>query len=223
MYVDSGDPISPPGVRDENLLASACSRPATGIGQRDKYKSVYSKAAALFHSLTKNHAFHNGNKRVALACLIVMLARNKKSLRPEVSDNELFEAVVAITNDTFVSGQKAHADIVVLKFAKWIRDRSSDTSQNPSEMKLVEFLKKAKQAGCTVKDSKGSYVVTSPGNKSIRLGKDSNRLNGKVVRKYMKILHLTGSISYDEFEGGVSEEQAQIRRFRRVLDQLGNA
>ena len=49
---DSGtDPIDPPGVRDENLLESALSRPHTSMGQTKKYPSVEMAAAALLHSL----------------------------------------------------------------------------------------------------------------------------------------------------------------------------
>ena len=41
-------------------------RPQTGLGTIDKYPTIEQKAAALLHSLIKNHAFHNGNKRTAL-------------------------------------------------------------------------------------------------------------------------------------------------------------
>ena len=94
------DPIEPPGVRDANLLGSAVARPRTGLGNVDKYETIDKKAAALFHSLVKNHAFHNGNKRTALVALIVFLGRNGKLL-DEITDRELFDFVVSVAADTF--------------------------------------------------------------------------------------------------------------------------
>lgn len=35
------------------------------------YPSIHEKAAALFESISKNHAFHNANKRTVLASLYV--------------------------------------------------------------------------------------------------------------------------------------------------------
>ncbi len=47
------------------LLASAAGRPqATAFGQ-DAYPSLADKAAALMHSLARNHALVDGNKRLA--------------------------------------------------------------------------------------------------------------------------------------------------------------
>lgn len=48
------------GVRDPGLLESALFRPRTGY-----YADLLEMAAALFESLLMNHAFVDGNKRVA--------------------------------------------------------------------------------------------------------------------------------------------------------------
>jgi death on curing protein len=60
-----------PGIRDEGLILSALLRPATGY-----YADVIEEAAALWESLTMNHGFIDGNKRVALACTFVFLGLN---------------------------------------------------------------------------------------------------------------------------------------------------
>ena len=73
MFRADGDPIEPPGDCDEDLVHSACFRPGTGIGDRDKYGSVFKRDAALFHSLIQNHACHSGNKRTALITLLATL------------------------------------------------------------------------------------------------------------------------------------------------------
>ncbi len=57
------------GVRDEKLLDSAVFRCQASFGEEDLYKTVFEKAAALFHSILFNHPFIDGNKRTALfAC-----------------------------------------------------------------------------------------------------------------------------------------------------------
>jgi len=59
------------GVRDQGLLESALYRPQTGY-----YDDLASMAAALFESLLLNHAFIDGNKRVALFATDVFLRLN---------------------------------------------------------------------------------------------------------------------------------------------------
>lgn len=64
-----------PGVRDEGLILSALLRPQTGY-----YQDLIAEAAALWESLTMNHGFVDGNKRVAFACMIVFLAANGRGI-----------------------------------------------------------------------------------------------------------------------------------------------
>ncbi len=69
-------PDEPVGVKEPNLLDSAINRPKQSVFGNDAYPAIYEKAAALFESIAKNHAFHNANKRTALASLIVFLKLN---------------------------------------------------------------------------------------------------------------------------------------------------
>ncbi|WP_342366563.1 type II toxin-antitoxin system death-on-curing family toxin [Peribacillus sp. TH16] len=55
------------GVKDPGLLDSAVNKPRQTILENDAYPSIHKKAEALFESISKNHAFHNANKRTALA------------------------------------------------------------------------------------------------------------------------------------------------------------
>ena len=50
------------GLRDEGLLEAALFRPQSGY-----YADLIEEASALWESLSQNHAFVDGNKRVALA------------------------------------------------------------------------------------------------------------------------------------------------------------
>jgi death-on-curing protein len=64
------------GVRDVSLLESALARPHASFDGEDLYPGIYEKAAALMHSLLKNHAFVDGKKRTALAATGIFLKLN---------------------------------------------------------------------------------------------------------------------------------------------------
>lgn len=66
------------GVRDLGLLESALYRPRTGY-----YKDLAEMAAALFESLLMNHAFVDGNKRIAFFATDIFLRLNGWKLRVE--------------------------------------------------------------------------------------------------------------------------------------------
>jgi death-on-curing protein len=64
------------GLRDRPLLEAAVMRPQTGY-----YRDTIEQAAALWESLTVNHAFIDGNKRIGFAATIIFLSINGISLR----------------------------------------------------------------------------------------------------------------------------------------------
>ena len=68
-----------PGIGDLGLLESALYRPQTGY-----YSDIAEMAAALFESLLLNHAFVDGNKRVAFFLTDTFLRLNgwKLSVEP---------------------------------------------------------------------------------------------------------------------------------------------
>lgn len=58
-------------VRDVGLLDAAVARPRSSAFGADAYPSLELKAAALLHSIVRNHALVDGNKRLAwLACVV---------------------------------------------------------------------------------------------------------------------------------------------------------
>ncbi|WP_431219774.1 type II toxin-antitoxin system death-on-curing family toxin [Leifsonia xyli] len=59
--VHGGEPLN--YVRDTVLLHSALERPAATLFGRDAYPDAFSKGAALLHSVLRNHALIDGNKR----------------------------------------------------------------------------------------------------------------------------------------------------------------
>lgn len=74
-----------PGVRDLGLLESALMRPRSGY-----YKSLSEQAAALLQSLCQNHAFIDGNKRVAFALTAIFLRMNGYGLTVSADEGERF-------------------------------------------------------------------------------------------------------------------------------------
>lgn len=63
-------------VRDPGLLASALVRPQMSVFGQDAYPDVWTKAAAVMHSIVANHPFIDGNKRAGLAAALVTLELN---------------------------------------------------------------------------------------------------------------------------------------------------
>lgn len=57
--------IGEPTPRDVGLVESAVARPRTTVFGEDAYPDVHTKAAALLHSIARNHAFVDGNKRIS--------------------------------------------------------------------------------------------------------------------------------------------------------------
>lgn len=81
------------GVRDLGLLESALMRPRTGY-----YKSLSLEAAALLQSLIQNHAFIDGNKRVAFATAAIFLRMNGYRLIVDADSAESFLVNQVIKN-----------------------------------------------------------------------------------------------------------------------------
>jgi death on curing protein len=87
-----------PQVRDIGLLESALARPqATAFGS-DAYPDLDAKAAALLHSLARNHALVDGNKRLALAGVIAFYGVNGRRLT--LTNDQAYDLVMAVADGT---------------------------------------------------------------------------------------------------------------------------
>jgi death-on-curing protein len=64
------------GTRDMGLLESAIAQPQSTFGGEFLHKDIASMAAAYLFSITKNHAFVDGNKRTGAAVAIIFLKIN---------------------------------------------------------------------------------------------------------------------------------------------------
>jgi death-on-curing protein len=63
-------------LRDYGLLDSAVMRPQQSAFGEDAYPDIHPKAGALMHSLARNHAFEDGNKRTALLATVIFYSLN---------------------------------------------------------------------------------------------------------------------------------------------------
>src|SRR5258706_16286140 len=83
------------GMLSENLLFSALARPFQGLKDGSElYPTIEKKSAALIHSLVKNHAFLDGNKRTASSVTLIFLRENGYTLN--FTDEEIIEFVLDI-------------------------------------------------------------------------------------------------------------------------------
>lgn len=73
------------GLRDPGLLEAALYRPQTGY-----YADLIEQAAALWESLSQNHAFIDGNKRTAFAAMYTFLDINGAPLRADAEETQTF-------------------------------------------------------------------------------------------------------------------------------------
>lgn len=96
------------GIRDRGLLQSALARPQTGY-----YDTLWLQAAALLQSLAMNHAFIDGNKRVAFALTAVFLRMNGQRLIASADASEAFMLQTVIAGrgeiDVLAAWLAAHA------------------------------------------------------------------------------------------------------------------
>jgi death-on-curing protein len=81
-------------VGDYGLLESALARPRASVFGQDAYPDLHLKAAALLHSLARNHALVDGNKRLAWTACRTFLAINGHWVRAPEDDR--FDFVIRV-------------------------------------------------------------------------------------------------------------------------------
>jgi len=102
------------GLRDVGLLEAAVAHPQATFAGMDLYPALWSKAAALMHSLINNHPFLDGNKRVGIAAAAVFLQRNGRRMTASNQEVERFTLLVA------------QGEVSLDEIATWLEDHSAD-------------------------------------------------------------------------------------------------
>ena len=106
----SGGPVE---VRDVGLLDAAVHRPRASVLGHDAYPDLLTKAAALLHSLARNHPLVDGNKRLAWLATYVFLAKNDVVLDP--TDDDAYGLVVVVA-----AGDLDDVTQIARRLAGWV-------------------------------------------------------------------------------------------------------
>lgn len=85
----------PPPIRDLGLLAAAAARPQASAFGDAAYPDLWSKAAALLHSVVKNHPLVDGNKRLGWLGCAVFLDINGTD-PTTASNNDVYDLVMHV-------------------------------------------------------------------------------------------------------------------------------
>ncbi|MBV7262570.1 type II toxin-antitoxin system death-on-curing family toxin [Photobacterium sp. WH24] len=222
----SEDPVSPPGIKNEELLESAVTRPFMSAGGNDAYVGVFNKAAALFHSVINNHCFHNGNKRAALLSSLVYLGDNGWWITiPE--DEELFEFTRKAAAHELAQDRNDELGIIANYFQVNTRRRQAGEHQLTLR-DLREILYgfgyelSDRVDGRTIDITKNGIFVTSILQKG---SKGKENYDKKYIRKLRRQLKLTPEYGVDSYEfygnKGFSDTLSKYMRMRdKVMREL---
>jgi len=93
------------GLRDRGLLEAAVFRPQNGY-----YEDLIHEAAALMESLTANHAFLDGNKRIGFAATDTFLRLNGQALEVE-----------PIAAHSFINDSLAKREFRIGQIREWLK------------------------------------------------------------------------------------------------------
>jgi death-on-curing protein len=100
----------PAGIRDEGLLDSALTRPENRLAYGKP--TIFDLAAAYAFGLVKNHAFIDGNKRIAFTAAVVFLEANGYLFEGDEADAVLRTLALA-------AGEMSESD-----YADWMKANS---------------------------------------------------------------------------------------------------
>ncbi|MCX7922109.1 MAG: type II toxin-antitoxin system death-on-curing family toxin [Clostridia bacterium] len=98
------------GIRDRGLVESALNRAFMTYDGKDLYPNITEKIAVIAHSLISNHGFIDGNKRIGVAVMVILLKMN--SIKVSYTQQELIDLGLKIAE-----GLMREKDILV-----WINE-----------------------------------------------------------------------------------------------------
>lgn len=120
MYSDfESDVFAKP--KDDSFKSSIYQIAQT-FGGQELYPSLQEKAANLLYYVVKNHSFVDGNKRIAAACFIYFLDKNKALMNQKREMIISNEALAALT--LFIATSKAEEADIVKRFVISILNRN---------------------------------------------------------------------------------------------------
>jgi death-on-curing protein len=86
-------------IRDLGLIESGLNRGYATFDGIDLYKEIEEKISAITYGLVKNHGFVDGNKRIGISVMVLLLKLN--SVHIKYSQQELIELGLKVADGTF--------------------------------------------------------------------------------------------------------------------------
>jgi death on curing protein len=100
------------GIRDNNLFLASLDRPKNLLAYGDPTPTIFDLAAAYGYAFVKNHAFIDGNKRVAFVSMATFIELNGYSL-------DILETEVVLMIERLATGKETQESI-----AEWLKKNS---------------------------------------------------------------------------------------------------
>lgn len=149
------------GLKNYGLLSSAVNRQHIEFGGIKKWKTSYQRMATLFFGLTKNHAFHDGNKRTALLSLLFQLHKN--NLQLSYKKEKLEELAIRIaSNQLDIYGKynnyKDKDDPEVEFIADYIKSITKKYNKRYYALTYAEFNFNLKKYNVYLDEPSGGYI-----------------------------------------------------------------
>lgn len=174
------------GIKNYNLLASAVDRQFVGFCGKDKWTDHYHKMATLYFGLNKDHAFEDGNKRVALLALLLYLDRvNLTIVCPKKEFEELPVRVAANQLHLYKQFDKfSKEDDAEVRFIAWmIRRNTRQKDKRVYSITFAELDQRLRKYGYWLEYDKGVADVC-------KYKKDSFMDYLRVKKKVVKVIQI---------------------------------
>jgi death on curing protein len=97
-HMEFDEPIPDFSSRFPGILEGCLAVPFQQFFGQDPYPTLAAKAGILFYLMVKDHPFQNGNKRIAITTLFVLLSKNGKWLQVDMGD--LYHFTVRLAEST---------------------------------------------------------------------------------------------------------------------------
>lgn len=224
-FENADDPITPHGIKHQELLESAVARPFQTAGGKDCYTDIFEKSAALFHSMINNHPFHNGNKRTALLSTVVFLDSNYYWL-DKCDDDEMYEFTRKVAAHEISDNRDDELSII----KNWFYVNSRRRKKGEQRLKFYDLKEILHRFDCELGDLSGKTVdikkdgeiVTTILKKGVQGFEEYDQAYIGELRKRLKLTDEYG-IDSTRFYGqkGLSESMNEFMQMRsNVMKEL---
>ncbi|TLS66494.1 hypothetical protein FEF65_10015 [Mariprofundus erugo] len=150
------------GLKDGGLLCSALGRQNVSFGGKKKWKDSLDIGASLFYGMVKNHAFHDGNKRVSLLILLYHLW--KAGRIPTCKKKELEQLTVRVAANELASYGRQYLvfsrteDPEVKFISDFVKRNTRRIDKNYYPLTYREFNARLSTYDCKLDDPSGGFI-----------------------------------------------------------------